>query len=139
MRIAMLGMVTLIAASATIAQAAELPNFVGTWNEIGPAAAAHIGKGAHGYVGGMAFNTTKPLSLVIEKQEGRGFAGYLQLSDGYKDPFAGVVKHNGQEALLSGDHWTGTIDVDGSDIEFCVVDSLPDEDFAHCRYIQKAP
>ena len=139
MRIAKFGMVICLAASTTIAQAAQAPNLVGTWHTKGEAAGAKTGNAHAGFPGGPTFNQTPPVTLVVEKQEGRGFVGYILLPDGSKDSFAGVIKHGGKEALLSAANGKATIDFYGSESEFCFIDDLPDENVASCLLIQKAP
>ena len=79
------------------------------------------------------------MSIVIEKQEGRGLSGYLLLPDGNKDPFVGVLKHDGKRAILSADNGKGTIDLNGDATEFCFLDDLPGVNIASCDLIRKAP
>ena len=139
MRIAMFGMMICLASSTAIAQAAAVPNLVGTWKVTGEAAGARTGKAFAGFAAGPVLNKIAPLTLVIEKQEERGFVGYVLLPDGSKDNFAGVIKHDGKEALLSTDNGKGTIDFYGSEIEYCFLDDMAEMDVATCRLMQKAP
>jgi hypothetical protein len=78
------------------------------------------------------------VSIVVEKQEGRGFTGYIVLPDGAKDPFAGVLKRDGKQALLSADNGKATIDFYGDSSEICWLDDLPGVNVASCALIAKA-
>ena len=126
------------AASSTVAYGADVPNLVGTWNSIGELAAARSGKARAGFAETPTFNPPQHVSIVVEKQEGRGFTGYIVLPDGAKDPFAGVLKRDGKQALLSADNGKATIDFYGDSSEICWLDDLQGVNVASCAVITKA-
>jgi len=126
-----------LAASSAIVHAADVPNLVGTWN-CGELAAARSGKARAGFAETPTFNPPQHVSIVVEKQEGRGFTGYIVLPDGAKDPFAGVLKRDGKQALLSADNGKATIDFYGDSSEICWLDDLRGVNVASCAVITKA-
>ena len=128
-----------LAASSAIVHAADVPNLVGTWNSSGELAAARSGKARAGFAETPTFNPPQHVSIVVEKQEGRGFTGYIVLPDGAKDPFAGVLKRDGKQALFSADNGKATIDFYGDSSEICWLDDLPGVNVASCAVIAKAP
>jgi hypothetical protein len=128
-----------LAGVATVARAADAPNVVGTWKPTDDFASARSGKARVGFGETPTFHPAKRVSVVIEKQEVRGFTGYRLLPDGSKDACVGVFKHDGKQAILSCNNGKATIDFAGDVTEFCFVDDLPDVNVASCDVIRKTP
>jgi hypothetical protein len=140
MRIALVTAATCLAVSAVTANAANIPNLVGTWKSTGDFAVARTGKARAGFSETPTFNHSQRPVLVVEQQDGRGLTGYLLLPDGNKDPLVGVFKRDGKQVIVSTDNpGTGTIDVYGDEIEWCWQDVIPDVRVATCDLMKKAP
>lgn len=119
--------------------AATPPNIVGTWTPTGQTAVARQGSAFGGWNNAPEpkFQLDRP-TVVIEKQDGRSFAGYKLLADGSKDRFVGVFRHNGKDLVTSADNGQISGEIFGDEMEWCFTDTMPAFNVAGCDMLQKA-
>lgn len=121
----------LLTAGALTAHAADAPRVVGNWTSNGDMAAARMGKGPFFDPTKLTlYKGEKVISYRIEVQDGRAFAGMVIGTGGKEAPFAGVFQMDGKNFIFSDSFGSGT--VDGTRIELCWADSLPDYVSAAC-------
>ncbi|MFG1189694.1 hypothetical protein [Xanthobacter flavus] len=123
----------LLAAGTLTAHAADAPRVVGNWTSNGDMAAARMGKGPFFDPTKLTlYNGEKVISYRIEVQDGRAFAGVVIGTGGKEAPFAGVFQMDGKSFIFSDSFGSGFGTVDGTRIELCWADSLPDYVSAAC-------
>jgi opacity protein-like surface antigen len=129
----------LLAASA--AQAAGVPNMVGTWKPTGGTgtASARLGDAVSGWPANTkpSFNLQPRPYVVVETQIGREIAGYEVFADSSHEQFVGVFKRNGKDLLISTMKGTALVDVTSRDMEWCWMDNLPQVAVVSCDVMQK--
>lgn len=125
---------TLVLAAGTLtAHAADAPRVVGSWTSNGDMAAARMGKGPFFDPSKLTlYRDEKVISYRIEMQDGRAFAGVVIGSGGKEAPFAGVFQMDGKRFIFSDSFGSGSGTVDGTRIELCWADNLPDYVSAAC-------
>ncbi|GLI20859.1 hypothetical protein GGQ86_001049 [Xanthobacter flavus] len=123
----------LLAAGTLTAHAADAPPVVGSWTSNGDMAAARMGKGPFFDPTKLTlYKGEKVISYRIEVQDGRAFAGVVIGTGGKEAPFAGVFQMDGKNFIFSDSFGSGFGTVDGTRIELCWADSLPDYVSAAC-------
>ncbi|UJX47450.1 hypothetical protein [Xanthobacter sp. YC-JY1] len=116
----------LLAAGTLTAHAADAPRVVGNWTSNGDMAAARMGKGPFFDPSKLTlYNGEKVISYRIEVQDGRAFAGVIGTGD-KEAPVTGVFQMDGKNFIFSDSFGSGFGTVDGTRIELCWADSLPD-------------
>ena len=123
--------------------AADAPSLVGTWKMAGDDhAAARLGSG-NGYFGAMPDPTFgKPSdawTYVIDRQDGRAFAGVALGPNGKSEPIVGVFRRDGTNFLMS--NATGSMigEVIGDGLEICWSDHVTEWLAVSCTIYAKAP
>jgi hypothetical protein len=126
---------------ASAANAAKLPNMVGTWKPTGETAAARLGEAVSGWPATTkpSFNLQPRPYVVVETQHDKEIAGYEVFADGGHEQFVGVFKRNGKDLLVSTMKGIALVDVTPRDMEWCWMDNLPQVAVVSCDVMRKEP
>ena len=76
-------------------------------------------------------------TVVVEKQDGRAFSGYVNGADNSHIPFVGVIKRSGRSSVGSVNSGILSGDIGRNDIEWCWTDKTQNFAEAACNVLKK--
>lgn len=127
----------------TTALASDAKNMIGTWR--GEAHVAVIGVNPHHRTNdpeAVRFVKTE-FTFVIDKQEGRNFAGYRFSKSGFKDSFVGAFRADMKSGVISDSDGTRIFEMVGDDVmDSCythTISSNGKSTVAECNELRRQP